>query len=836
MAYCILGTDAKFFYSIQVDQSERRQGTYVIGATGTGKSTLFENLIVQDIEQGIGVGLLDPHGDLVDRVIERMCASVQRLDDPKIGKAERRLCERIQERLYQDVILLDIANIEQVFGLNLFECSAFDSRSVQQRVDQVLHIFDLIYNVTRENYTISQTIRNASHTIIANRLTLAEIPFLLTNRDYRDRLLQQVKHQPTIEYWQRFEQKNKQDRDREIEATLNKLDELLQPLTLNIIGQAKSTISLGEIMDERKILLVKLDARMPYMTSLIGSILIANMLNAAYDRQAVLPKDRKQFNLYADEFQRFATPDFAVLLTEARKYGIATTIAHQTREQLDRENKATSLQAANLIVFRVTGIDAEELATQFDATPQVAWEEEMQPEWFERVEEEVIDGEEEIKTPVKDIIHHLLNGGSHPNDVVNRFTHEILPKMEPFKNTYNSPLDALNQFLYKSMIGIPTTREDIQAFIVDLCWACEMYAFWYHLNDSLISLSSPVPIQSTHLHIYTPELINEFHTYWKTGNSNSLYQLMYQRIRADIFNDLRAELLHWETTLELWHMDVKKRRENLDGWIPIAEILAAPSITASPLIIPSYSHGYTWTRHLTPFSSWFSINLLQLEWQQVNEPFWSDQMYKMLDHEKWKLLPKQEWKCYRQADFDAAVNHVYWDQRNKSDELVTFLKQTIQALANDPIKENSGLTQPRKRTQINYHTHPRKTISHPQRSYSDRQGEVANRLASLPNMTAYVRLSSGEHQVTIERSNQGISRTALNQYIIDIVDNNIIVGYLRHYEDVEREIAKRQQPPQAPVPKPPATPPASPASSGVLPPMPLPALPPLSPQKKSRKN
>ena len=111
------------------------------------------------------------------------------------------------------------------------------------------------------------------------------------------------------------------------------MDELLQPLPRNIVGQAKTTVNIQQVMDERKILLVKLSAQLDQVTSLVGTLFIALFLNAAYSRATIPVNKRKQFNLYADEFQRFATEDFATLLTEARKFGIATTIAHQARYQ-----------------------------------------------------------------------------------------------------------------------------------------------------------------------------------------------------------------------------------------------------------------------------------------------------------------------------------------------------------------------------------------------------------------------------------------------------------------------------------------------------------------------
>src|SRR6266536_5787502 len=164
-------------------------------------------------------------------------------------------------------------------------------------------------------------------------------------------------------------------------------------------------------MDEGKILLVKLDTTLESVTSLVGSLIIALFLNAAYSRSDIKDaRKRRQFNLYADEFQRFATEDFATLLEEARKYGIGITIAHQNGSQLETSLKERARSVANLAVFKVNSKDADELAGEFDITPQAAWEEEIEPEWVEiikpqwheRVEEQI---EVEVEEDVKAIIN-----------------------------------------------------------------------------------------------------------------------------------------------------------------------------------------------------------------------------------------------------------------------------------------------------------------------------------------------------------------------------------------------------------------------------------------------
>jgi hypothetical protein len=355
MTSSVLGIDTETGQRVEISQSARRQGLYIIGSTGQGKTGLIENLIIQDIKQGVGVCLLDPHGDLTRSVLARI---------PQ---------ERIDK---QDVIYLDIAEEDYPFGLNFFTCdNPKSAKAVQKVVDQVIHIFEKLFDITRTTPLLIQYLRNCTHTLVVNPgYAMADIPVLLRNKACRRKLVANVTDPNVLGFWHDYEEMNSKEQREEREPILRRLEEFLQPLTRNIVGQAYSTIDLRKVMDERKILLVTLDPLLESVTSLIGSVLIALFLNAAYSRSDIEDvRKRKQFNLYADEFQRFATEDFATLLTEARKFGIATTIAHQARFQpgMTEAIRATSLQAANLVMFRITSQDANELAGNFDCTPVV---------------------------------------------------------------------------------------------------------------------------------------------------------------------------------------------------------------------------------------------------------------------------------------------------------------------------------------------------------------------------------------------------------------------------------------------------------------------------------
>lgn len=184
MTSSVIGIDTQTGQRIEIPQASRRQGLYIIGATGTGKTGLIENLIIQDIEQGLGVCLLDPHGDLTQAVLSRLPASREK-----------------------DVIYLDIADYAAPFGVNLFACSDPTSPiEIQRTVDQVMHIFEKLYDVGRDTPLLLEYLRNCTHTLIANPgMTMAEIPLLLLHEQCRKQLVANVTDTDVSLFWHTYE-------------------------------------------------------------------------------------------------------------------------------------------------------------------------------------------------------------------------------------------------------------------------------------------------------------------------------------------------------------------------------------------------------------------------------------------------------------------------------------------------------------------------------------------------------------------------------------------------------------------------------------------------------
>jgi hypothetical protein len=395
-ALTVLGTDCETGEPVTISLKERLLGLYVIGATGTGKTTLDLNMILSDIHQKRGVCLVEPHNDFTRAVIAAMP----------------------EERL-KDAIYLDLTDSTSSFGLNFFECPpGADVTEVAKIASFVMHVFEKVWAVGPETPRLAQVLRNTTRVLIENPgMTFSEIPLLLWEDGVREKLVRRVTNTQTKLFWSQYNKKVPRDREELTASTINKVDAYLnEPLIARIVSQSSSTIDFRRIMDEGKILLVNLSPQLEEASRLIGAVIIGRLLMAAFSLSDTPERNRRPFMLYCDEFQRFATADFATFLAEARKFKIGTTISNQTLEQLDDLNRATALQAGSLVVFRVSGDDSKVLARSFDATPQPA-----------------LVGEEPIRAPVADVVSHLLRHGSHH------------PTIQRLVADYLIPLDTLRK-------------------------------------------------------------------------------------------------------------------------------------------------------------------------------------------------------------------------------------------------------------------------------------------------------------------------------------------------------------------------------------------------------
>lgn len=348
----LLGQDVKNGDSVHLDDPGRRQGTYVVGVTGTGKSTLLLNIALADIEAGDGLCLLDPHGDLTEDLL---------------GRIPPHRCD--------DVILFDPADIEYPMGLNLFECRIDDPRQVDRVASELvgtLHkLFWYSWGPRMENL-----LRHSILTLIARPgSTFLDLMWLLTDKSFRQQVTLKLADPILRHFWtSQFPEGVKQSsRQRDwIDSSLNKIARFLaNPVIRNIVSQPKSSFDIRRIMDEGKVLLVNLSkGRLGEDNSaLLGAVLVNKILVSALERAEMPLAQRRKFHLIVDEYQSFATESFPTLQSESRKFNIDTIVAHQYRDQLDDLNRGSTLNVGNLIMFRTTGVDGQELAVQFDNTP-----------------------------------------------------------------------------------------------------------------------------------------------------------------------------------------------------------------------------------------------------------------------------------------------------------------------------------------------------------------------------------------------------------------------------------------------------------------------------------
>ncbi|HYT43107.1 MAG TPA: hypothetical protein VEP90_12250, partial [Methylomirabilota bacterium] len=280
----------------------------------------------------------------------------------------------------KDVIFLELSDVNYPFGLNLLTCSEPNNPvAVQEVVDRYLHVFKMLWHIGKDTPRLENTLRASLLTLAINNLTIAEMSCLLKDTAFRKRCIDAIPVAFATEglrgFWKYdFNELYVQDQLKYPDSSLNKVLHLLMVQEVAfVVGQSKTTIDFQKVMDEKKIVLVKLDAWRSPGTSVtfIGSLLLALLLNAAYSRSAIDRKKEKQFNLYIDTLLHFATEYLATLITEARKLNMATILAHEFRDQLDTQLKGVTLTVANLVAFQVSSQDAKNLAELFAITSSV---------------------------------------------------------------------------------------------------------------------------------------------------------------------------------------------------------------------------------------------------------------------------------------------------------------------------------------------------------------------------------------------------------------------------------------------------------------------------------
>jgi hypothetical protein len=331
--------------SFGISAEDRRQHLYAVGKTGTGKTTLLRNLICQDIERGFGVGLIDPHGDLAEEILD--CIPAWRADH---------------------VLYFNPADDDYPVGFNLVGASMhdghhFDSSSL---VSAFKHLWRDSWG-PRLEYVLYAAVAALME---CQNVSLLGVPRMLVDARFRVWVVNQV-HDPIVRsFWENeFERFDKRLLSEIIAPIQNKVGQLLMAAPLrNVFGQIRSRINPRFIMDHERIFIANLSkGRLGEdKANLLGSLLVSKFQTAAMSRSDIPENERRDFYLYIDEFPNFTTDSFAGILSEARKYRLNLTLAHQYIEQMTDEVRAAVFgNVGSIVSFRVGLTDAQMLANEF---------------------------------------------------------------------------------------------------------------------------------------------------------------------------------------------------------------------------------------------------------------------------------------------------------------------------------------------------------------------------------------------------------------------------------------------------------------------------------------
>lgn len=333
-----------------IKRADRRYHMYILGKTGMGKTTLMENMILSDFERDNGVAIIDPHGDLAERLLNR-----------------------VPSRRINDVIYFNPADVDFPIAFNILEQVKEDLQPLV--VSGVLSVFKKLYSeywAPRQEHVLRNTLLSV---VQFPGTTLHTVHQMLTDATFRGQITQKLEDKTLRAFWEKeFAGFDKRQRTEVISPILNKVGQFLaDPGVRNIVGQQKNRIPFRKVIDDRRILIANLSKGKIGEDNaiLLGSLLLTKLQLAALSRADVSEERREDFYLYVDECQNFFTESVASMLAEMRKYRLNLILANQHLDQLNELiRKAILGNVGKLITFRVGAPDAEALKEDF--LPQFA--------------------------------------------------------------------------------------------------------------------------------------------------------------------------------------------------------------------------------------------------------------------------------------------------------------------------------------------------------------------------------------------------------------------------------------------------------------------------------
>ncbi len=391
---------------VYIGDSDRMRHVYIIGKTGTGKSELLKDMILQDIRAGKGICFMDPHGDAVEELLQM-----------------------IPPERAEDVIYFRPSDTERPMGLNLLEANTEDQKhfAATAVINMMYKLFDP-YKTGIVGPRFEHAVRNAMLTAMSEEgSTFVEVMRILTDARYVQELLPKVQDPIVRRYWtDQIAQTSDFHKSEVLDYITSKFGRFVtNRMIRNIIGQSKSSFSFREVMDQGKILFVNLSKGElgEENSSFLGLILVPRILMAAMSRADTPQTERRDFYLYVDEFQNFATPDFAQILSEARKYHLALCVANQFIGQVEEEVKnAVFGNVGTIVSFRVGTTDANYLAREF--SPVFAEEDLLNIERYHSYVKTIVDNE-----PVPPFSINLFKDMSKQQEAMNPKISEIIKEM-----------------------------------------------------------------------------------------------------------------------------------------------------------------------------------------------------------------------------------------------------------------------------------------------------------------------------------------------------------------------------------------------------------------------
>ena len=336
---------------VRITPEDRLRHLYIIGQTGTGKSVTMVNMMIQDMELGNGLTAIDPHGELIEQVLER-----------------------VPTHRAQDVVIFDPSDLSQPVGLNMLE---YDISKPEQKtfiVNEIQAVFNRLLAKETMGPMFEQYMRNTLLLLMGDMAveggepaTLMEVPRVMTDPLFRARKLERCKDPAVVDFWTK--EASKTSGETSLANMAPYITTKFGNFTTNeymrpIIGQAKSAFNFRKIMDEKKILLVNLSKGKigDINSSLLGMLFTTKILMAALSREDMSKEKRSDFYLYIDEFHNYTTDSISTILSEARKYKLGLTLAHQYIAQLeDKIREAVFGNVGNMLIFRVGEPDTEQL-------------------------------------------------------------------------------------------------------------------------------------------------------------------------------------------------------------------------------------------------------------------------------------------------------------------------------------------------------------------------------------------------------------------------------------------------------------------------------------------